>query len=128
VGATVTGHERAQSGSEERPGHVGEGEEQEGAAAEGVDGPEGREGEEEVDGAEAEGREERIEVRGPGLLEDGAAVESDDVDTAELERRCRCQNTCQLQDSAELSGMPLLTCCPIMTTKAARVALLRRGT
>ena len=47
--------EEAEAGGEEGPGHLGEGEEEEGAAAVGVDGVEGGPGEDEVDQAEAEG-------------------------------------------------------------------------
>ena len=45
----------AEAGGEQRPEHLREGEEQEGAAAEGVDGPDRRPGEDEVDETEAEG-------------------------------------------------------------------------
>lgn len=47
--------ERAETRGEQRPRHLGEGEEQEGAASKGVDGPDGGPGEDEVDHAEAEG-------------------------------------------------------------------------
>jgi hypothetical protein len=81
-GVALRGDQEAQSGGEQRPGHVGEGEEQQIAPAKRVDCEDGREGEEEVDGAETERSLERIARRVVGLHEDGRRVEGDDVDTA----------------------------------------------
>ena len=77
-------HEGAEAGGEERPHHLREGEEEEGATTEGVDGPEGGEREEPVDETEAEGRKQGLELRRAGFFKDGGAVEGDDVDAAHL--------------------------------------------
>lgn len=67
------------SSGEEGPGHVGEGEEQKPAAAEGVDCPDGRPSKGEVDKAESEGGEEGGDVGGAGVGEDCGGVEGYDV-------------------------------------------------
>lgn len=72
------GDEVAHARGEEGPGHVGEGEEEQGATAEGVDGPDCGPGEDEVDEAEAEGGDEGFGFSGPGEAEDGRGVEGDD--------------------------------------------------
>lgn len=59
---------------EKRPGHVGEGREKEVAAAKGVDGEYGRDGEDEVEQAESEGREEALQGVVAGLREDRGRV------------------------------------------------------
>ena len=76
--------DEAQSRCEERPGHVGEGEEQEGASAPGVDCPDCGPGEDEIYEPEAEGGEQGLQVAGAGLVEDRGAVEGDDVYAAHL--------------------------------------------
>ena len=81
------GDQEAKTGDEQRPGHVGEGEEQEGAAAEGVDGPDGRPREDEVDETESERRPQSLLWRSAGVDEDGRGVEGNDVDTAHLLRK-----------------------------------------
>ena len=84
VRAAVVGDVEAKPRGQQRPRHVGEGEEKQGASAVGVDGPDGGPGEDEVDEAEAPGREQRLQVVGVGLFEDGGRVEGDDVDAAHL--------------------------------------------
>lgn len=69
------------AGDEQTPGHVGEGEEQQAAAAKFVDGPYGGPGEGEVREPEAPGEEEGVGLVEAGLGEDGGAVEGDDVDS-----------------------------------------------
>ena len=84
AGLRGVGDERAESRGEKGPEHLREGEEQEGATTESVDGPEGREGEEPVDHAETKGTDHGDEVAHAGLGEDGGGVEGDDVDAAHL--------------------------------------------
>lgn len=76
----------AQARREQSPRHLREREEQERAAAKGVDGPDGGPREDEVDQPKPPGREERLGHAGAGLLEDGRRVEGDDVDAAHLLR------------------------------------------
>lgn len=68
VRSSLTRDQGAQASSEECPEHVGEREQQERTAAKSVDCPHSREGEDEIDQAEAEGRIKRLCVRvtGPG--------------------------------------------------------------
>lgn len=60
VGAAFLGDVEGEARSEQCPRHLGEGEEQESTAAVGVDGEECRDGEDEVDGTEAEGGQEGV--------------------------------------------------------------------
>ena len=70
--------------TKQSPKHVGECEDQQGAAAKGVDGVDGRPGEHEVDETEAEARPQGRVVADAALPENCGAVEGDDVDTAHL--------------------------------------------
>lgn len=76
--------EGAETGGQQGPGHLGEGEEEEGAAAEGVDGLEGGEGEQEVDSTEDEREGQGLVLGCAGVLKHGGGVECNDVDTAHL--------------------------------------------
>ena len=76
--------DEAQAGCEQGPGHVGEGKEEEGATAPGIDRPDSGPGEDEIHQTEAEGGEEGLEIAGTGIVEDCGAVESDDVYAAHL--------------------------------------------
>ncbi len=87
----LLGDDEAESGREKGPGHVGEGEEEEGAASPGVNGPDRGPGEDEIDETEAEGGEERVEIGGAGVDEDGRGVEGDDVDAAHLLGQHDCE-------------------------------------
>lgn len=80
----VARNEGAETGGQQGPSHLGEGEEQERAAAKGVDRLEGREGEHEVDSTEDERERQGLVLAGTCFLEDGGRVEGDDVDTAHL--------------------------------------------
>jgi len=66
---TFFGDVEGEASSQQRPGHVGKSEEQQRAAAEGVDGPDGWPCEDEVDETEAEGGDEGIPLGGAGLAE-----------------------------------------------------------
>lgn len=77
-------NQSAETSSEQSPEHLREGEEQEGAAAEGVDGPESREGKEPVDHTEPERTDHGNEVAHAGLGEDSGRVEGNNVDSAHL--------------------------------------------
>ena len=74
------GDVEAECGGEECPGHVGEGEEEEGAAPESVDRAHGGPGEGEVDEAETPGGEEGGSRRGVRFDVEGGGVEGHDVD------------------------------------------------
>ena len=101
MGCILDGDVEAEACGEQGPAHVGEGEEQECAAAErvwdGVSGllrnlrtlvvviirtysPDRRPGEQEVDDTESPGGEQSPSRGGAGLLKDGGRVEGDDVD------------------------------------------------
>ena len=98
----LLGNVEGEAGCQQRPRHLRESEEEQGAAPVGVDGEEGRDGKEEVHGAEAERGEQRFDGTGACSSEDRGGVESllvvldaarlgswrgrsyDDVDTAHL--------------------------------------------
>lgn len=82
----LDGNKTAETCGEQTPSHVREGEEEERAAAEGVDSPDGGPGEDEVYEAETEGGEECVEGIGSVLLKHRRRVEGDDVDSAHLLR------------------------------------------
>ena len=84
VRAVVLRDEEAEARGQERPGHLREGEEEQGAPAVGIDCPDGGPGEDEVDEAEAEGGEQGLQGPGAGFDEDGRGVEGYDVDAAHL--------------------------------------------
>lgn len=73
-----------EAGPEEADGQEGEGEEQEVAAAPGVDGEEGGESEDPVEDAGAHGCEEGFLDAVAGFDEDGGGIVGDYVDAAEL--------------------------------------------
>lgn len=75
---------KAHACGQERPKHLREGEDEEAAASKGVDCPDGRPGEHEIDEAEAPGGEEGGYIAGACLLKDGRRVESNNVDCSEL--------------------------------------------
>lgn len=70
----------AESSSDKGPRHLREGEQQQRPPTKGVDGPDGRPGEDEVDQAETERREQRARVAGTSLRKHRRAVEGNDVD------------------------------------------------
>lgn len=74
------GNEEAEACGKECPGHLREGEEEESATAEGIDCPQGWEGEDEIDEAETERGEEGANGGSSSLGEDSRGVESDDID------------------------------------------------
>lgn len=84
VGLVLVGDVVAHARGQERPEHVGEREEKQAAATEGIDGPDGGPGEGEIDEAEAQRGEESLLFAEAALAEDGAGVEGDDVDAAHL--------------------------------------------
>ena len=84
VGSALLGDPEAEAGGEEGPCHLGEGEEEERAAAVRVDRPHRGPGEDEVDEAETPGGEKSFQVAGAGILEDRRGVEGDNVDAAHL--------------------------------------------
>lgn len=86
VGRRTVRDEEAEARRQQRPGHLREGEEEQGATAVGVDRPHRRPREHEVDGAEPPRGEEGVQGRGAGFDEDGRGVEGDDVDAAHLLR------------------------------------------
>lgn len=81
---SALGDQGAETSGEKGPGHLREGEEKQASATEGINGPEGREGEEPVDGTKAERAKSSLELAHTGVDEDGGRVESDNVDTAHL--------------------------------------------
>ena len=81
------GDDEAEPGGKECPGHLREGEEEQGAAAVGVDCPDGGPGEDEIDEAEAEGGEQSLQAASSGVDKDRRGVEGDDVDTTHLLRQ-----------------------------------------
>lgn len=83
-GAHALVHERAETSGQQSPEHLGECEEEQAAATEGVDGPEGGEAEEPVDETESERADHGNLLGEAGVDENGGGVEGDDVDTAEL--------------------------------------------
>ena len=87
VRATVLRDDEAEPRGQQGPGHLREGKEEQRAPAPRVDGPHGWPGKDEVDQAEPPAGEESLQVVGPGLEEDGRAVEGDDVDAAHLLRK-----------------------------------------
>lgn len=84
VGLAAGRDEEAETGGEEGPGHVGKGEEQESAAAPGVNRPDSRPGKDEIHQTETPGGEQSAYVACACLYEDGGRVEGDDVDAAHL--------------------------------------------
>ncbi len=70
----------AEAGGEQGPAHVRESEEEEVAAAEGIDRPDGGPSEGEVDEAETPGREKGLGGAGTSVFEDCTAVEGNNVD------------------------------------------------
>lgn len=72
----LLGDVEAESAGQERPEHVREGEEEQASSAEGVNRPDGRPGEDEVDQAEAESCHQRSEGTGTRLFENGRRVET----------------------------------------------------
>jgi hypothetical protein len=80
----LVGNEGTESGCKQGPGHLWECEEQKSSSAESVDGEDGGPSKDEVDQTEAETGQQGTQLASTCLLEDGAAVERDDVDTAHL--------------------------------------------
>jgi len=73
-------YEEAQTSGKQGPHHLWEGKEKQAASTERINGPDGSPGKDEVDETVSEGSNESLPLRGTGLPEDGAGVESDDVD------------------------------------------------
>lgn len=80
MGRELGVYQTAQPGSEEGPGHLREGEEQERPAPKCVDCPYCGKGEEEVNQAKAKRCIERLRVSCTGVSKDGRAIERNDVD------------------------------------------------
>lgn len=80
------GGDRGSIHTQQRPNHVRKRKQQQRPPPKRVHRPDGRPRKGEVDEAEAEGGEERRVVVDAALLEDGGAVEADDVDAAHLLR------------------------------------------
>ena len=76
--------DEAETGGKQSPCHVGEGEEKESAATPGVNGPDGRPSEDEVDETKAERGKQGVQIVSTSVDEHGRGIESDDVDTAHL--------------------------------------------
>lgn len=72
-----------ESRSQQRPCHVRESEEQQGASSKGVNCPDGGPGEQEVDETETEGSDQGALLACTGLTKHGRGVEGDNVDTWE---------------------------------------------
>lgn len=70
----------AETSGKKSPCHLWEGEKQERSSSEGINRPESGPSEHEVDQTKAEGGNQRLGFTSTGLLEDGRAVESNDVD------------------------------------------------
>lgn len=70
----------AECRAKQSPSHLWEGEEQQSSTAPGIDGPDGGEGEEEIDQTESPRGKQSALVRSSSLHEDGAGVEGNDVD------------------------------------------------
>ncbi|KAL9099544.1 MAG: hypothetical protein Q9163_004976, partial [Psora crenata] len=84
MGSGIFRDEKAEAGSQQRPSHVGKGEEQEGASAPGIDGPDGGPGKDEIHETETKGGEQGFEVPRARFDEDGGGIKGDDVDAAHL--------------------------------------------
>ena len=84
MGFGVLGDPEAEAGEKQKEGHEREGGQQQIAPTKGVDGVQGRDGEQPVDDAEPQRGGQRRDVAEAGVLEDGRGVVSDDVDAAEL--------------------------------------------
>jgi hypothetical protein len=82
----VYGNQRAESGSQERPRHVGKREEEQCSSPKRVNGPECRERKKEVDKTEAPRSPQCLILIKARRHEDCGGVECDDVDTAHLLR------------------------------------------
>lgn len=80
VSTAIAGDVKAEAGSKQSPGHLGEGEEQQSTTTPSVDGPNGGESEEEVDQTESPRSEQGRGGRGAGGSEDSARVEGNNVD------------------------------------------------
>lgn len=117
------GDVEAEAGSEQRPCHLWEREEEEGAAAEGVDCEKGGPGEDKVDETEAKTGDEGLGGRGAGFSEDCRGVEGLDVriSLVSLVGEGNCGDV-----TLTMMLMPHI-CWAIMTVKEARVARRTRG-
>ena len=80
MGATALRDPVAHPSQEKTPTHVRECKQEQGSTAECIDGPDGREGEDEIDNTKAERREESAYITCARLDEDRRRVEGDDVD------------------------------------------------
>jgi len=87
MGGALLWNVETEPSGEEGPRHLREGEKEQCSATEGVDRPDGWEGEDEVDQTEAETGQQGSQVRGASLREDTGRVESDDVNAAHLYNR-----------------------------------------
>ena len=76
--------DEAKACCEESPGHVRKGEEEQCTPAVGINGPNGRPGEDEVDQSKTEGGEESLETTRASFHENGGGVKGYDVDTTHL--------------------------------------------
>lgn len=75
---------KAECRGKQSPSHLWKGEEQQSSTAPSVDGPDGGEGEEEIDQTEPPGGKQSALIRSSRLHEDGARVEGNNVDYANL--------------------------------------------
>lgn len=78
------GNEVAKTCRKQGPGHLREGEEQQGSASESINCPDSGPSEYKVDETEAHRRKQRLSVVSTGLFEDCARVKGDDVDCVTL--------------------------------------------
>ena len=84
MGVVFFRDQEAKTGCQERPGHIGKGEQKQGTTSPGVNGPDGGPSEDEVDQSEPERRQQSLQIASTRLTENGGGVEGDDVDTAHL--------------------------------------------
>lgn len=96
MGSLILGNEIGHPSSEQGPGHIGEGEEEQTASPKGVDCPDGRPGEDEVDEAKTEGCEERDNIGGTGVAKNSGGVERHDVNCVYVSLASRIENVLHL--------------------------------
>lgn len=80
----IRGDECAKPGGQEGPRHLREGKEQQGSSTKGIDGPECREGKNEIDRAEDEREGKGLILRCTGLLKNAGRIKCDNVDATHL--------------------------------------------
>ena len=85
MGLAALWNKVAEAGSKKGPRHLGEGKQQECSAAKGINSPNSWPGKDKVNKTKAHRSQQRLRVVGASLLEDGAGVESYDVDYTMLD-------------------------------------------